>query len=147
MGVTVVDAGVIIGLLDADDAHHASAETALRDAGDRNDTTVLPASALAEVLVGPWRAGPSAVEAVRHLIDRLPIGIQPLDTEIALAAAESRARHRSLKLPDAMVIATASHLDADHLVTTDRRWPSRSELGLRASIHEIGTQRPDSGSR
>ena len=55
----------------------------------------------------------------------------------AVTAAALRARHRSLKLPDALVIATAIHLDADHLVTTDRRWPSRSRLGLRGRITEI----------
>lgn len=137
MGVTVVDAGVVIGFLDAEDAHHTAAEAALRDARDRRGSIILPASALAEVLVGPWRSGPSAVHAVQHLIDRLPMGIHPLDTEIALRAAELRARHRSLKLPDAMVIATASHLDADHLLTTDRRWPTRSKLGLRARVQQV----------
>lgn len=137
MGLTVLDAGVIIGFLDADDAHHGAAHTALEDARGRNDRLVVPASALAETLVGPSRTSSAAVAAVRDFVDRVPIDIEPLDAEIAVAAADIRARHRSLKLPDALVIATARHLDADHLVTTDRMWPSRSELELRASISEI----------
>ncbi|MBI2703692.1 MAG: type II toxin-antitoxin system VapC family toxin [Actinobacteria bacterium] len=134
MGLTVFDAGVIIGFLDSTDSHHAEAHKALSDADTRNDRLVVPASAFAEILVGPSREGTAAVRAVRDLADRVPIDIEPLGAEIAIAAAAIRARYRSLKLPDALVIATADHLDADHLVTTDRKWPSRSMLKLRASI-------------
>ncbi len=137
MGVTVVDAGVIIGFLDANDAHHSTAHRALGDARSRNDRIVLPASAFAEILVGPARRGVDAVAAVRGLVDRVPLAVEPLDAEIAVVAAAIRARHPSLKLPDALVIATASHIDADHLVTTDRGWPTRAKLRLRASISEI----------
>ncbi|HEX4978928.1 MAG TPA: type II toxin-antitoxin system VapC family toxin [Acidimicrobiales bacterium] len=137
MGLTVLDAGVIIGFLDANDPHHGTARVALGDAQDRHDRLVIPTSAFAEILVGPSRKGTEAVAAVRELVDRVPIDLAPLDAEIAVAAAALRARHRSLKLPDALVIATAGHLDADHLITTDRNWPSRSELRLRASILAI----------
>ena len=71
------------------------------------------------------------------IVERVPIDVEPLDLEIAMLAAAVRARHRSIKLPDALVIATASHIDADHLITTDRTWPPRSTLKLRASISEI----------
>ena len=36
--------------------------------------------------------------------------------------------------PDALVIATAVELDADHLLTTDRRWKSLRGLGLRGRL-------------
>jgi len=137
MGLTVLDAGVIIGFLDANDGHHAAAHAALSDARSRNDRLAIPASAFAEILVGPSRKGAAAVAAVRDLVDRVPIEVEPLDADVAIAAAALRARHRSLKLPDALVIATASHLDADHLITTDRMWPSRSKLKLRITITEI----------
>lgn len=137
MGLTVVDAGVLIGFLDRNDIHHAPAHRALRDAGDRNDRLVLPASVFAEVLVGPSRKSEKAVAVVRSLVRRVPLEIHPLDAEIAVAAAALRARHRSLKLPDALVIATASHLHADHLLTTDRGWPSKSKLRVATTITEI----------
>jgi predicted nucleic acid-binding protein len=137
MGLTVLDAGVVIGFLDSNDAHHDAARIALREARGRNDRLVLPASAFAEVLVGPSRKGPEAVAAVRGLVERVPVEIAPLDAEVALAAAQLRARHRSLKLPDALVIATAAHLAADHLVTTDRGWPTRSKLRIRTTINQI----------
>lgn len=134
MGLTVLDAGVLIGFLDRNDAHHENAERALRASQDAGDHLVLAASAFAEVLVGPARRGDAAVATVRELVNRLPVEIAALDEEIALAAALLRARHRPLKLPDALVIATAHYLDADHLVTTDRGWPSRSKLRLRAAV-------------
>ncbi|MBK6671434.1 MAG: PIN domain-containing protein [Actinobacteria bacterium] len=145
MGLTVIDAGVIIGFLDANDSHHLEAHAALDDARSRNDRLVLPASAFAEVLVGPSRRGPAAVAAVRGLVERVPIDVEPLDLEIAMLAAAVRARHRSIKLPDALVIATASHIDADHLITTDRngRRGPRSSCGLRsARSDELTGRRP-----
>ena len=137
MGLTVIDAGVLIGFLDRNDAHHQGAEQALRNMIARSDQIVLPASAFAEALVAPSRMGADAVATVRDLIERVPIDIGPLDVETSLAAAQLRARHPALKLPDALLVATARCLDADHLVTTDRKWPSRSRLGLRATITRI----------
>lgn len=137
MGLTVLDAGVVIGLLDGNDVHHEAARAALRTALDRHDRLALPASAFAEVLVGPSRQGEQAVAAVRGLVGRVPVEIEPLGAEIAVAAASLRARHRSLKLPDALLIATARHLHADHLITTDRGWPSKAKLKLSASIAVI----------
>lgn len=137
MGLTVLDAGVIIGFLDGNDAHHPAALQAMRDARDRTDRLVIPASAFAEMLVGPSRKGAKAVASVRALVQRVPLDVHPLDENIALAAAALRAHHGSLKLPDALVIATADHLNADHLVTTDRRWPHRSKLKISATITVI----------
>jgi len=137
MGLTVVDAGVVIGLLDRSDTHHSSAVSALGDAGDRGDRLMVPMSALAEVLIGPARKGVHAVEVVLEFIARVPMQVVPLDQPIALAAAALRARHRSVKLPDAFVVATASVLAADRLLTTDRRWPTAGRLGLSSTIQII----------
>jgi predicted nucleic acid-binding protein len=71
------------------------------------------------------------------MIDQLPIGIVALDVAIATAAARLRARHRSLRLPDALVIATAAEAAADLLVTTDQGWPSPQALGLPTTWRQI----------
>lgn len=134
MGLTVLDAGVLIGFLDRHDAHHEAARAALGRALDDRDRLVLPTSAYAEVLVGPKRAGDAAVAVVDDLAHRLPVELVPLDREVAAAAAGLRATHRALRLPDALVIATALTTDADQLITTDRRWPTRRKLGLRAAL-------------
>ncbi len=137
MGLTVLDAGVIIGFLDRGDAHHQFATASFQAAAERNDQLAIPASVYAEVLVGPFRSGNrsvAAVAAVDELIDRVPVSVEPLSRPIAAAAARVRAKHPKVRLPDALVIATAMVLDADVLVTTDRGWPPRSRLGLRAQL-------------
>ncbi len=123
MALTVVDAGVVIGVLAGHDAHHPRAKEALAAARDRGDRLVLPASAYAEVLVGPRRAGGEAADVVDRFLDAVPISIAPIDRRAAAHAAELRGRHRSLRLPDALVIAVAIELGADRLVTTDSAWP------------------------
>lgn len=125
MGLTVLDAGVIIAVLDTDDAHHHVAREALHDALDRGERFSLPASAYAEVLLGPERIGRDAVATVDAFIDALPAVVEPATRAIARAAAAMRARHgRSLRLPDALVLATAEVLGADGVLTTDAGWPA-----------------------
>lgn len=137
MGLTHLDAGVIIGFLDADDSHHDTARAALSNALDHGDRLFMAASALAECLVGPARRSQQAIELVRTLIDRLPVSVVDLDTEIATRAAILRARHRTLKLPDALVIATATTSGADQLITTDRKWPTAKAMKLTVVIEQI----------
>ena len=129
MGLTVLDAGVIIGVLDAKDAHHAAARTALSAAIERGDALAVPASAYAECLVGPARRGRDAMRAVDRFLVDLPAEVEPVTRQLAARAAQLRARHRRLGLPDALVLATALHLRADRVLTTDRGWPA-SELTI-----------------
>jgi predicted nucleic acid-binding protein len=95
----------------------------------------IPASAFTEALVSPSRVGEAAVQSVRDFADRLPLVIAALDIDTAIAAAGLRARHGQwLKLPDALVVATAIQNGADVLVTTDRGWPTKSGLGIRGNL-------------
>lgn len=138
MGLIHLDAGVVIGFLDADDVHHQAARAVLADAADEGDHLALAASALAECLVGPARRGDAAVEVVQTVVDRLPAEVVDLDAATATVAARLRARHRALRLPDALVIATAATGRADRLVTTDHRWPSAAAMGLTLTIEQLG---------
>lgn len=137
MGLIHLDAGVLIGFLDASDAHHPTSRAALADALQHSDHLALAASVLAASLVGPARRGEPAVQAVRNLVDRLPISIIPLDVEIATTAARLRAAHRALRLPDALVIATAIEQAADRLITTDRKWPTAKALKYKGIITRL----------
>jgi predicted nucleic acid-binding protein len=124
VGLTVLDAGIIIAVLDADDAHHRVAREALHDALEREQRLALPASAYAEVMVGPQRRGQDAATTVDAFIDALPTVVEPATRDIARAAAALRARHGpSLRLPDALVLATAKVLGAGSVLTTDTGWP------------------------
>ena len=96
----------------------------------RRETLVLPASAYAEVLVDPSRRGPEAVTVVRRFVSDFGIRIDPLTADVAERAARLRARHGGLRLPDALVLATADALDAT-VLTCDRAW---SRLSRRARV-------------
>ena len=125
MGLTVLDAGVVIAILDASDLHHAAAAAAVRSARERGDTLVLPSSAYAECLVSPYRRGPEAVAVVDSFVDALPARVEAASRAVASTAAELRARHAgALRLPDALVVATALVVGADRLITTDAGWPT-----------------------
>jgi predicted nucleic acid-binding protein len=120
----VLDAGIVMAALDADDAHHVPALAALRDAREQGSRLVVPASAYAEALVGPSRSGAAAVNTLDAFLDALPAFVEPATREIARRAASLRAAHgRSLRLPDALVLATAGVLGANLTLTTGAGWP------------------------
>lgn len=124
MGLTILDAGVVIAALDASDAHHAASIDALRESRVAGDVLVIPASAYAEALVGPSRRGADAVATVDAFLDALPATVEPATRQVAREAAALRARHgRGLRLPDALALATASMMHASLVLTTDARWP------------------------
>ncbi|WP_310570674.1 PIN domain-containing protein [Gemmatimonas sp.] len=137
MGVVHLDAGVVIGLLDANDAHHSSAHRAIADVLRDGHGLAIAASAFAECLVGPYRRGKASVLVVHSLIERLPITVVSLDAETASTAARVRAQHVGLRLPDALVIATAVHHDAERLITTERKWPTASTMKIKLLIEQI----------
>ena len=125
MALTVLDAGVVIAILDGSDLHHDAATVAVAAAMDRGDVLVLPISAYAEVLVAPHRRGPDAVSTVDAFLDALPAAIEPATRAITARAAGLRAqRGTSLRLRDALVIATALALGAERVITTDGQWPT-----------------------
>ena len=127
MALIVVDAGVIIGVLDADDVHHENARRALSEARANGDDLVLPVTAYAEVMAGAMAAGETAAATVDAFLDALPSRVEPVSREIARSAARLRAKHRTrLRLPDAIVVATATVLKADRILTTDGQWPPAS---------------------
>ncbi|MGH2854850.1 MAG: type II toxin-antitoxin system VapC family toxin [Solirubrobacteraceae bacterium] len=109
----ILDASVLIGLLDTADAHHARA---IRDteAADRTGRRLLvPASAYSEALVAFARA--NRVKDAREAIAAMGLEITPLTAPVAEHAAELRARHERLRLPDAIVLASAHELDCELL--------------------------------
>ncbi|HET7686583.1 MAG TPA: PIN domain-containing protein [Candidatus Limnocylindria bacterium] len=125
MALTLLDAGVIIGILDDADAHHAAARAAVQSALARGDILAVPASAYAECLVAPARRGRQATQAVDAFLADLAADVEPITRQLAAKAAHLRARHGTrLRLPDALVLATALHLRADRVLTTDAGWPA-----------------------
>ncbi len=116
MGAVALDASVAIGFLDPADAHHERAVLALREV-DRSVLS-MAASAYSETLVRPLAAGLG--DKVEAFVDGLRVEIVPVDRGIARRAAELRAEHAALRLPDALVLATAQLREAQ-LLTFDER--------------------------
>lgn len=118
MGTVALDASVSIGFLERSDAHHDRAIAALREL--RGSNLIIAASAYSETLVRPLAIGVG--DRVEAFLDRLQVEVVPADRAIARRAAELRAEHRSLRLPDALVVATAQLRGAE-LLSFDRRLP------------------------
>ena len=124
MALTVVDAGVLIAFLEPDDAHHDAATDALTQAATALDDLVVPIAALAEFLVGPSRRGRRAVDQAESTLDAIGARVEPATRAIGRRAAALRAQHGpAMRLPDALVVATATELGAGRILTTDRRLP------------------------
>lgn len=113
MGAVVLDASVLIGLLDRADAHHPRAVKDVEAADESSNTLLAPASAYSETLVAFSRA--RRVPDARRALRAMGVQVVPLTEEIAVQAAEIRVSHSSLRLPDALVLATARAHAADLL--------------------------------
>lgn len=125
--MTVLDASVLVAHFDRTDPHHERAGEILLSLGD----APLRASALtlAEVLVGPTRAG-LAPEVSRALV-ALGIEAVPIAQDAAERLAALRVR-TGLKLPDCCVLLAAEDVAATELATFDKRLADAArEHGLR----------------
>ncbi len=104
MGVAVFDSDVVIGYLNRNDAHHDEARQLVRRAAAPRTRRQICAVTLAEVLVGPLRAG--RAQTIWDMVAGLSFEIIPADTGLSTRAAAVRAE-KNLKLPDAFAVATA----------------------------------------
>lgn len=108
MGVVVFDSDVLIGFLNAGDAHHEAAVEQMRGALAPGTLRWVSAVNYAEILIGPVKAGKQDV--VDAMLVRFSIETKQIDMALALRAAAVRA-HTGLKLPDAFALATAIHAE------------------------------------
>jgi predicted nucleic acid-binding protein len=118
VGIALLDTSIVVAALNRHDALHQAASHAVRTERDRHGLAI-SALTYAEVLVGPLRAGPAAVE----IVERFAAQTRVLDVSpgIARLAAELRAT-RGLGLPDAVIVATGLRHQADVILTGDARW-------------------------
>lgn len=120
MGALVLDTSVVIGFTRPDDAHHDVAHVEIRAAAVRGDTLVLPATVLSESLVAAHRVGPALAAEFRQVLNAFFGPERFVDGDVADRAAALRAAHQSLRLPDALVVATGIVDDAI-VLTCDQR--------------------------
>jgi len=118
VGALILDASVLIGLLDTADAHHERAVSDVEAGDQARRELIVPASAYSAALVAFARAGRLA--DARAAIAAMGIEIAPLTAAMAERAAELRADRKYLRLPDAMVVACAREIGGDLLTYDDR---------------------------
>jgi predicted nucleic acid-binding protein len=114
----ILDASVLIGLLDRADAHHRRAVDDVERADQAGHALLAPASAYGEALVAFARVG--RTDEARDALASMGIAIAPLTASMAERAAEVRVRHKQLRLPDAIVLACAEELEGELLTYDDR---------------------------
>ncbi|HXM58884.1 MAG TPA: type II toxin-antitoxin system VapC family toxin [Candidatus Dormibacteraeota bacterium] len=117
--LSVLDASVLIALLDEKDVGRPVARAAVGEA-QRDHDLLIPVTAFSESIVAPYRRSrrdgeraEAALAALGRLVD--------VSRDIASRAARLRAT-RQIKLPDALILATAMQVSAEQILTLDRRW-------------------------
>ena len=125
----VLDSGVVVGFLDRGDALHRAADAAVRELV-RGQRLLASVVTYAEVLTGA-RLGHHDEVDVEGFFAGLLSGVLPVDVAVADRAADLRSRFKSLRMPDALILATAeTDPDVDLIVTGDRQLAKVSGLGV-----------------
>jgi predicted nucleic acid-binding protein len=128
----VLDSNAVVGFLDRKDALHDAADAAIRDLV-REQRLLVSVVTYAEVLTGA-RLGHHDEGQVRGFFTQLISEVLPVDMTAADKAAEFRSRHQALRMPDALIFATAAtNPDVDQLVTGDAQAPKVP--GLDCAVH------------
>ncbi len=118
MARVALDADIVIAFLDPGDDQHARAVAELRPRLAAGDELLAAATVYAESIVRPLQQGTDAI--VDEFFDAAGISIVPIDRAVGRRAAVLRAAHQSLRLPDAMSLATAIVTDSA-LLTLDKK--------------------------
>ncbi len=132
----VLDSDVVVAFLDRTDALHAAADEAIRDLLGK-DRLLASAVTYAEVLTGA-RLGRHDEKRVRGFFADLISEILPVDAEVADKAAGLRARRKSLRMPDALILATAAlHPGTNLVVTGDQAMTKVPGSGLKVKLLQV----------
>jgi predicted nucleic acid-binding protein len=113
-----LDADIVIAFLDPGDDQHAAAVAELRPRLAAGDELLVGATVYAETIIRPLQQGTDAT--VDQFLDSVNIAVIPIDRAIARRAAALRAEYPSLRLPDAMSLATAMMTEST-LLTLDKK--------------------------
>ena len=114
----VLDSDAVVGFLDGKDALHDAADAAIRDLV-REQRLLVSVVTYAEVLTGAL-LGHHDETQVRGFFSQLISEVLAVDMTVANKAAEFRSRLKSLRMPDALILATAeTNPDVDLIVTGD----------------------------
>jgi predicted nucleic acid-binding protein len=112
------DSNVFIYILDENPEFFEKAQTALRQV--TKEAAVISTLVYTECLAKPTgQAFDKSKQLLDALCQRYKITVLPIDTEVAILAAQLRSRYCALRTPDALHIASALRGGATKLVTND----------------------------
>ncbi|HUY72924.1 MAG TPA: PIN domain-containing protein [Candidatus Dormibacteraeota bacterium] len=115
----ILDSDAVVGFLDRSDALHEAADAAIRKLAAKQPILVSVIT-YAEVITGV-RLGHHDDVRVSGFFTEVISRIVPVSVEIADRAAELRVRSKALKMPDALIVASAeTEPEVDLLLSGDR---------------------------
>ncbi|MGN6556654.1 MAG: PIN domain-containing protein [Solirubrobacterales bacterium] len=116
----ILDSDAVVGFLDRNDGLHKAADGAVRDLAHGHRLLVSVVT-YAEVLTGA-HLGHHDEDQVRGFFSRLISDVLPVEVRIAERAAELRSHLKSLRMPDALILATAdTEPEVDLILTGDKQ--------------------------
>jgi predicted nucleic acid-binding protein len=130
VGLILLDATVIAGFLDAEDPLHELTVARLKEILGAHQ---LAASVLGygEVMAGVYQ-GHHPHEHVKDFFDAF-VKLLPVESRMATSAARLARKHRSLSMPDALILGTADvEPEIETVLGTDPAWAKIT--GLRCQV-------------
>jgi predicted nucleic acid-binding protein len=133
VGLILLDSTAIVGFLDADDALHEVTVARFREIVP---THALVASAIsyAELMTGV-SLGHHPAETVDGFFQAFVREILPADTAVGARAGALRGGHPSLRMPDALILATGDlYPEIEAVLCGDRHWAKVKGLDCRVEL-------------
>jgi len=117
----VYDTNIVVALLSQTDSlHEAAVESAVRWEA-HGARAVISAVSWSELRIGAMRQSLAAERALIAFRVAAVDDIVPVDVDVAEIAASFRAADLSLRMPDALILATGRHVGAAAVLTADKR--------------------------
>ncbi len=136
MGLILLDSTVIVGFLDADDALHDVTVAKFKEIVGSH-SLVASVISYAEVMTGV-SLGHHSEENVDGFFDAFVKDLLPVDRPVAARAATLRAKHKSLPMPDALILATADlRADIEMALCADGDWPKVKGLNCKVELLKV----------
>jgi predicted nucleic acid-binding protein len=130
VALILIDSTVIVGFLDADDAHHEATVARFKEVVG-SQPLVASVISYAEVMTGV-SLGHHSRKHADGFFDALVADLLPVDRPVAARAATLRGARKSLSMPDALILATADlQPDVETVLCTDGDWPKVKGLSCK----------------
>lgn len=127
-----IDANVFITAMETPGAHCDHAWWIIRSVEDGDIAGVTSEITLAEVLVKPMQMGNVELVAAyqQMIVPGIRFDVLPIRRDILISAAELRTRRTSIRLPEAIHIASALSASCRFMVTDDRQLHSVERIKI-----------------